>query len=114
MTEQVIKIAVDFTRYPGPRNVEDGPKSGEEFRETMLAPRLSDAVKVGDRLVVVLDGARGLTTSFLEEAFGGLVRLKGFTQAQLERGLVIRIDDPKLKFWDGLIRSYIQKALAPA
>ena len=114
MTEQVINIAKDFTRYPGPRHIEDGPKSGEEFRETILAPRVANAVRTGDKIVVVLDGARGYTSSFLEEAFGGLVRLRGYTQDQLERVLVIRVSDPAMRYWAGCIKEYISDAHAPA
>ena len=111
MTELVINIARDFTRYPGPRHVEDGPKSGEEFRDKVLFPRLA-AAKADDRIVVVLDGARGYTSSFLEEAFGGLVRLKGFTRDQLDRMIEIRVSDPALRYWAGCIREYIHEAPA--
>lgn len=68
MTE--IVVARDFSKTPGGRYITDGPHSGEEFRESVLVPRL----KEGDVLTIVLDGARGYPSSFLDEAFAGLVR----------------------------------------
>ena len=110
MTDKVLIIAREFTRYPGPRHKEDGPKSGEEFRENVLVPRLAEAERAGDRVVVVLDGARGYTASFLEEAFGGLVRLKGFTRERLTRLLEVRATDPTIRYWAGRINEYISEA----
>lgn len=70
MATKVINIAKDFTRYPGGRFYSDGPYSGEEFRTELLLPVLES----GDECLIVFDGARGYGSSFLEEAFGGLVR----------------------------------------
>ena len=62
----------DFSEYPGPRKESIGPNSGEKFREKVLAP----AIRANpDELIVVnLDGTSGYGSSFLEEAFGGLIR----------------------------------------
>jgi hypothetical protein len=49
-----------------------GPDSGEAFRN-LLARELK---KSSDVIEVVLDGAEGYGSSFLEEAFGGLIRNK--------------------------------------
>jgi hypothetical protein len=114
MAEQVISIAKDFTRYPGPRYIDDGPKSGEEFRESVLVPRILAAEKTGGKVIVVLDGARGYTSSFLEEAFGGLVRLKGYTRKRLEELLEIRVSDPKLRYLAGNIDEYLSETTAAA
>ena len=70
----VINVARDFGRYPAGRYLADGPFSGQAFREKLLVPALRGSSDVVD---VELDGARGLASSFLEEAFGGLVR-EGF------------------------------------
>ena len=77
-----INIARQFARYPGGRLSSDGPFSGEEFRERYLLPALRQA----EHISVDLDGVRGYASSFLEEAFGGLVR-EGFS-AQEVRNLV--------------------------
>lgn len=68
-----IDVGRDFSPTPGPRLRTSGPWSGEEFRERFLEPPL----RRGDVVEVDLDGVVGYTMSFLEEAFGGLVRVFG-------------------------------------
>jgi hypothetical protein len=75
---RIISIAKDFSVYPGGRTPEDGPFSGQEFRETFLIPALSGSEEVE----INFDGTRGYGSSFLEEAFGGLVR-KGFMKNRI-------------------------------
>lgn len=74
MKDLIINIAKDFTRTPGVRAPEEGLSSGEEFLGRLLYPKFSEAVKQGVNLIVELDGTAGYATSFLEAAFGGLVR----------------------------------------
>ena len=69
-----INIAKDFSKTPGGRYIKEGPFSGEEFRIKLLKPAYEKTIKLGGQLTVVLDGGFGYTPSFLEEAFGGLVR----------------------------------------
>lgn len=88
----VISVSTDFSRMPAGRHTTDGLYSGQRFREQFLVPNLG----VGpDPLIVDLDGAMGYGSSFLEEAFGGLIR-DGFTQAEVRQWLVIRSSDPSL------------------
>lgn len=75
MTNMTITIAKDFSRYPAGRYRNDGPYSGEKFRDDMLAPTLA-LLGNGERLHILMDGVRGYGSSFLEEAFGGLMRLQ--------------------------------------
>ena len=70
MSDVEIVVARDFTLYPSGRYASDGPWSGEIFRKKHLGPALLD----NDIVTVVLDGVMGYGSSFLEEAFGGLVR----------------------------------------
>lgn len=70
----IINVASDFSRTPGPRHAHEGKFSGEQFRKDVLRPRFDEAVGAGSRLRVELDGTAGYARSFLEEAFGGLVR----------------------------------------
>lgn len=65
-----INVARQFTRLPGLRYERLGKFSGEEFRNTFLMKPL----KEGKAVIVELDGVRGYGSSFLEEAFGGVVR----------------------------------------
>lgn len=88
----VINIARDFGRYPAGRYLTDGPYSGQAFREKLLVPALS---RSQGAVLVELDGARGLASSFLEEAFGGLVR-EGFDSSTLLDRLQLQSIDPTL------------------
>ena len=71
-----INIAEQFTRTPGGRLKSDGPFSGEEFREKFLEQHFAEGTGE-EKIRIVLDGAYGYATSFLEEAFGGLARKFG-------------------------------------
>ncbi len=84
MNSTVISVAKDFSRSPAGRYVEDGPFPGAVFRDKFLVPALQGE----GRVVVNLDGTSGFGSSFLEEAFGGLVR-KGFTPQVLRERLVV-------------------------
>ncbi len=92
MSTQTLNIAREFSRHPAGRFKSDGPFSGEHCRRKYLLPKLAS----GERLEVELDGTRGYGSSFLEEAFGGLVREEGFTGDQLRRLLFLRSADPSL------------------
>lgn len=65
----VISVARDFSRYPGGRYVSDSAFSGEALRQLLTA-----ALRASDRVVVDFDGVVACSSSFLEEAMGGLVR----------------------------------------
>lgn len=103
MKSTVINIATDFSPSPAGRFYPaDGDFPGQLFREKLLLP----AVKENDRVVINLDGTDGYGSSFLEEAFGGLVRL-GYSGDVLRQKLQIessRVSYP-LRIW-----KYIQKA----
>ncbi|WP_313001686.1 STAS-like domain-containing protein [Chryseobacterium gleum] len=68
----------DFSTTPGVRSRDEGPYSGEEFRNTILEPAIRESLKSGEKIKVVLDGTLGYATSFLEEVFGGIVRSFGY------------------------------------
>lgn len=99
---KIISIAKEFSRFPAGRYRADGPFSGEQFRDDNLAPALSQNGKV----IVDLDGALGYGSSFLEEAFGGLVRVKGLRAEELQTKLELRSSETSLpkEIW-GYIRS---------
>jgi len=99
-----IRVAQDFSRHPAGRTKSDGPFSGELFRQKFLVP----ALRAGERLLVILDGARGYGSSFLEEAFGGLVRKEGFPRELVEQSLEIQSADVSLT---AEIREYIHEAI---
>ena len=86
---KTISIAEDFSRYPAGRIPVDGDWSGERFREEYLVPALRDF----DRVTVVFNGIAGVASSFLDEAFGGLVRECGMDEADLKGRLTLRTDE---------------------
>ncbi|MGI2185712.1 STAS-like domain-containing protein [Shewanella oncorhynchi] len=89
---KIINVS-DFTKYPGPRYIELGPNSGEAFRKEVLKPALDE----NDLVQVNLDNVFGYGSSFLEEAFGGLVRA-GVSPTKMKK-LLLHLqsnDDPYL------------------
>ena len=103
---KTITIAEDFSKFPAGRFREDGEASGAAFRDDLLAAALRDAEKVE----VVLDGVAGFAASFLEEAFGGLVRVCHLDKAFLDEHLHLRADDPDLADFVLLAKRYIMDA----
>lgn len=102
---KIIKVA-EFSKYPGPRFEYLGPNSGEKFRTEVLKP----AIDSNENVAVDLDGVFGYGSSFLEEAFGGLVRA-GVPQNKMLRLLenLISKNDPSIK---SEIEEYVRDALA--
>lgn len=83
MKTHTIKIAKDYSPEPAGRYSSDGDFSGERFRKEMLVPNL---VKF-DKLIVDFDGMEGSGSSFLEEAFGGLIHYEKFSKEELQAKL---------------------------
>lgn len=75
--DRIIINVKDFSKTPGSRYREEGPYSGEEFREGVLEPKFEEALKSNHKIIVNLDGTIGYGTSWLEEVFGGLARKYG-------------------------------------
>jgi hypothetical protein len=105
-----IEIGKDFSRTPGGRYISDGPDSGQLFRQRLLAPALRAAVSRNGPVTVILDGPRGYLSSFIEEAFGGLVRKEGFTANALKRFLQIKTVDVFYDPYKLLALKYISEA----
>lgn len=110
MSERVIAIAKDFSTYPGGRFRKDGDFSGEAFRDDLLIPSLKQAENAKDTVVVVLDGTFGYAASFLDEAFGGLVRERHFDKKQLSRLLSIKATAAHMQLYKQLAEQYIDEA----
>lgn len=89
----VLNIAKDYTRCPGARYEREGDYSGEKFRNEFLVPKLREAMKLGVKLEVVLDGSAGYSTSFIEESFGGLIRTDHFTLQEVKYNIIIISDE---------------------
>ena len=109
MNDIVLNVARDFSKYPGGRFRRDGPHSGEEMREKLLT-KLKELQADRDHLVVELDGAVGYSASFLEEAFGGLVRIVEQDQKGLVSCLEIRAGENVYQPYKRLAERYIEDA----
>ncbi|MGE0108163.1 MAG: STAS-like domain-containing protein [Bdellovibrionales bacterium] len=88
-----INIAKDFSPFPAGRYTNEGPRSGQAFRTEMLLP----AIQKGSSVEIELDGTEGYGSSFLEEAFGGLIRVEGLSAEDLLSKIVLVSDDEELK-----------------
>ncbi len=92
-TTRVISVATQYSTEPAGRFPEDGEFNGQRFREAFLVPALAQ----NSRVCVDFDGTEGYGSSFLEEAFGGLVRRAGFKVEELRERLEIRsTEDPSV------------------
>ena len=107
-----LSIAKEFTDYPGGRTKEGGDGSGEEFRETLLYPKIMEAKENNSKLYISIVGVRSFTYSFLEESFGGLIRVKVLTAEDVKDHIEIEIgtDEPGNKFYKNAIYRCIDDA----
>lgn len=79
MKPVIFSVAKDFSPYPGPRYMRQGANSGEALRRRLLKLLSSNKGKV----LIDLDGTKGIGSSFLDEAFGGLVRWEHMSKNEL-------------------------------
>lgn len=101
-----IDIGKDFTDTPLGRYASDGSFSGERFRDEYLLP----ALKGDEQVSVIIDDVEGYGSSFLEEAFGGLVRKHGFTAKELHSKLIVVCESVAYQLYKILIWKYIDEA----
>lgn len=80
-----IKVVSNFGEKPFGRYPAHGDYSGQEFRKRLLAPALRNHAHV----TIDLTGYNRYGRSFIDEAFGGLVRDEGFTSEKLHSQLKI-------------------------
>ena len=103
-----IKILKDFTYTPGPRYIHEGPHSGEEFRRNILLDAMKLAIEANKTLTVDLDGTAGYGRSFLEESFGGMIRVDSVPFDEIISHLeIISEEEPE---WKTKIEGYLRKA----
>jgi len=104
----IISIAKDFSDVPAGRYYADGEWTGQKFREKVLVPALKRA-KNKTPVIVDINGAEGYGSSFLEEAFGGLIREEGYTKDGIKEILEIKANDT-YDIYKQIILDYIKKA----
>ena len=103
---ETIKISRDFSETPGGRYARDGGFSGEEFRDDILYPKYMICKKNNEKLTIDFDDTYGFATSFLEEAFGGIVR-KYHIRDLLGSIVLVSQDDVTIP---ELVNKYIREA----
>ena len=101
-----ISIGKDFSETPIGRYPSDSDFSGQRFRDDYLVPALND----NELVEVAIDDVEGYGSSFLEEAFGGLIRKGYFTVDVLKKRLKITSKDSDFDLYGKLIWKYIQEA----
>lgn len=104
-----INICKDYTDTPGGRYIIQGDFSGEDFRNKLLKPKYIEAVEKGEKLKIDLDGGYGYGSSFLEEAFGGLIRELEENYKQALEIIELKSDDEPSLIDD--ITKYINDAI---
>lgn len=107
----VLNIGKDFSLDPGGRFIGDGEHSAELFREDYLKPKIMQ-LKAGEKLTIILDeGVEAYSSTFLIEAFGGLVKYGYFTSDLLLNLLDLKFADSDFIFYKERIIHYIQRAI---
>ena len=105
-----INICKDYTDTPGGRYISQGAFSGEDVRNKLLKPKYLEAIEKNEKLKIDLDGGYGYGSSFLEEAFGGLIRDLDEDYKQALEIIQIKSNDEPSLIED--ITKYIKDAIA--
>ncbi|WP_087547017.1 STAS-like domain-containing protein [Acinetobacter sp. WCHA39] len=102
-----ILVSEDFYRRPAGRYRNQGTYTGEAFREDVLLPLLKN-LSTDEKLLVDFTGVSMNGSSFLEEAFGGLIRNNQFNYSKLKDILVLNF--PRRPSLEEKVWKYIQDA----
>ena len=106
-----INIGKDFSEDPSGRYYSDGEGSGEEFREEVLRPKLEEADKNNDKIRVILDDeVDGYGSSFLVEAFTGVVKFGYMKPDRLLEIIEFSYKDEDFEFFANRCIEYIKNA----
>lgn len=93
MLPHEINIGKEFSRHPAGRFPTDGKYNGETFRKKFLMPHLEKDLPIR----IYFDDAIDYGSSFLEEAFGGLIRVEGLTKDFILNHIELVTEDTFLK-----------------
>jgi STAS-like domain of unknown function (DUF4325) len=110
--DMIVSIAKDFHPAPGGRYLEDGPNSAQRFRDDVLLPKLRDAIENNSTLIVRFDGMFAVSSSFLEEAFGGLLRLKVIPLEKIRSHLRLEAGSPAYEWARIDAEKYIEEQVS--
>ena len=100
---KIIDVAKDFSKTPFGRYNSDSEYSAERFRDDLQIPIL----KSGEDVTVDFSKVSlGVGSSFLEEAFGGMVR-KGFDPSFLIQHVTVK---DRMSLYNEQVKTFIRKA----
>lgn len=102
-------VGNQYNHRPMGRSPEDGRHNGERFRLEFLIKFLNQ-LEQGQKIVLDFDNVSLAGSSFLEEAFGGLVRVHNFTPQQLSESIVIKHEPELNEVFKDRIEKYIKEA----
>lgn len=108
METRIFSLSSDYSLFPGPRYITEGPFSGEDFRKNNFLKIVEECIEKGQKLTIDLDGTNGYGTSFLEETFGGLIRENGYSLETLVSLFEFKSDEEPYLIDD--IKKYMKDA----
>lgn len=112
MGQDMLIAVADFSTYPSGRDSRDGDFNGTRFREEILVPAVKSALADESKVVVSLANVMSFGSSFLEEAFGGLIRDGRFSKVDLKRVLLVDSGPSENDRYRDAILRYIDRARA--
>lgn len=112
MDEYIMIKLSDFSKFPSGRDDNDGDFNGEKYRNSILAPQIKAAKATGKKIEISIDGVLNFGSSFLEEAFGGLVRNGIASKGELKSILRITPDNHRYARYRAVIIRHIEEAKA--
>jgi hypothetical protein len=104
--KKTLKVCEKSQKYcfQGPRYKELGEASGEEFRDKYLLPWLA-SLEDGENAVIDFEGTIVYSPSFLEESFGGAIRVDKKNKERFKNISFINMDP----IWREKLNKYIHK-----
>ena len=97
-----IKISEEFSTEPF------GRLDGILFRDMILMPKLVRSHNTKEKIIIDFDDCYGISTVFLDEVFGGLIRIYKYNKKTiLKRIKIISNDDETIP---ELIEKYLNQA----
>lgn len=112
MENSIMIKLVDFSKFPSGRDDNDGDFNGQRYRDSVLVPAIQDARDSGRKITLSIEGVLNFGSSFLEEAFGGLVRKGIISNKELSEILQIIPNDDRYGRYRSVILKHIEEAKA--
>lgn len=102
--QSLIYLAREWSPLPAGRNINENEYNGQDFRTKFLEPSLKEF----DVVTVDIEGVIHMTSSFMEEAFAGLVRERVIEPGEFERR--VKIVAESNGFFAFEIKKYVSEA----